>query len=237
MAEKKSTPQEKRSKKQSNPSKKQSSSKTTTDPALKIDLAETAVAKWMIHPSFSLSEVATAHNISLRELLLQFKNREALLSYYYDSRWVLFQTLKEQVPNYDAYTVEEKLSNLFYSMIELMSPQKEFVRKTSRSSLFCKFRSDFQAEMRSIFSGNEVSNSAKIVLATPVSEFLWLSFIGVLQYWISDTSTEGENTAALIDKGVAVISELASNSLGDKVIDLGRFLLREFPLSKEWGAK
>ena len=220
-----------------NKKKSNKSSKATPNPALKIDLAETAVSKWMIHPKFSLSEVATAQGLTLRELLLLFKSREELLSYYYESRWVLFQTLKDQVPNYDDYTVEEKLSNLFYSLIDLMSPQKDFVRKTAHTPLFCGFRKAFQKEIRTIFSGKEVSKSTKVAMATPVAEFLWVSFMGVLRYWISDTSTEGENTAALIDKGVAVVAELATNSFGDKVIDLGRFLLREFPLSKEWGAK
>lgn len=217
--------------------KSNKSSKTTPNPALRIDLAETAVSKWIIHPKFSLSEVAASNGITLRELLLQFKSREELLSYYYESRWVLFQTLKDQVPNYNEYTVEEKLSNLFYSLIDLMSPQKDFVRKTAHSPLFCGFHKAFQKEIRTIFSGKEVSNTIKIAMATPVAEFLWISFMGVLRYWISDTSSEGENTAALIDKGVAVVAELATNPLGDKVIDLGRFLLREFPLSREWSTK
>ena len=98
--------------------------------ALKIDLVETAVSNWMISKKFSLAGVAGAHGLSTRELLRHFENREELLGYYYESRWVLFKTLKEQVPDYEGYTVEEKLSNLFYTLFELMSTEKEFVRKT-----------------------------------------------------------------------------------------------------------
>lgn len=230
------------------------------DSALKIDLAETAVSKWLISRTFSMAEVAEMHGITLRELLLHFKNREELLSYYYESRWVAFQTLKDQVPDYHAYTTEEKLSNLIYSILDLISPQKEFIRKTFsqyvlaphvqpsddrssciRNSESCQLRSSFHkafnAEIRSVFSGGDVSKTSKVLVATPAQELLWLSFLGILRYWLEDTSKDSENTAALVDKWVSVLAELATSSLGDKVLDLGRFLLRELPLQKIWNPK
>lgn len=235
-------------------SKPKRNARAAFDPALTIDLAETAISKWMISRTFSLAEVASHHNITLRELLLHFKNREELLAYYYESRWILFQTLKEQVPDYHGYTIEEKLSNLIYSLLDLMSPQKEFIRKTfshyvliPRELSGCSrmksctrrtpFHEAFNSEIRSMFSREEISKTSKVIVATPALELIWLSFLGIIRYWLQDTSKDGENTAALIDKFTAVLAELATSSLGDKMIDLGRFLMRELPLQSVWNPK
>lgn len=200
----------------------------SSDPTLRIDLAEKAADLWLVDRRFSLAELADRQGIALRDLLLEFDTRRDLLTFYFDSRWTLFRTLKGQVPDYGTYTAQERLSNLLYSLLDLMSPQKTFVVQAfGRYGNTEAFRKAFREEMREAFDSPELSASARVVLIGPFYEAVWLAFLGLLDYWGRDRSKNGEDTAALIDKSVALLAELLTNAVADKALDLGRFLLRD----------
>ena len=200
----------------------------SSDPTLRIDLSEKAADLWLVDERFSLAELADRQGISLGELLLEFDSRRELLAHYFDSRWTLFRTLKSQVPDYAAYTAQERLANLLYSLLDLMSPQKTFViRAFGRYGNTESFRGEFRAEIREAFESPELSNAAKLVLSGPFYEAVWWAFMGLLEYWGRDRSKGGEDTAALIDKSVALLAELLTNAVADKALDLGRFLIRD----------
>lgn len=214
-------------------------------PSIRIQLAEAAADAWMLDPSFSLAELADATGVTLADVLREFDDRTALLSYYYESRWALYGSLKAQVPDFESYSVEEKLSNLFYSLIDLMSDRKGFVARTAFDHLSASaipgatlhpFQREFRGEIRSILGSKDASAGAKaqdvsaagrLAIITPVLDALYASFLGILYFWIHDESKEGERTAALIDKWIALISELFRSSIADKSIDLARFLAKD----------
>lgn len=200
----------------------------SSDPTLRIDLSEKAADLWLVDERFSLAELADRQGITLGELLLEFDSRRELLTHYFDSRWTLFRTLKSQVPDYASYTAQERLANLLYSLLDLMSPQKTFViRAFGRYGNTDSFRREFRSEIREAFESPELSNAARLVLSGPFYEAVWWAFMGLLDYWGRDRSKGGEDTAALIDKSVALLAELLTNGVADKALDLGRFLLRD----------
>jgi hypothetical protein len=218
---------------------------SSEDSTLRIALCEGAVGQWLVEKRFSLADLADSQGVTLARLLELYDGRDALLSGYYDTRWIAFHTLRAQVPGYDDYTFEEKLGNLLYSLIDLMRPQKSFVCRTwprylgylpdpgglaassgnrciSRGSAF---RSAFHKELGTLLSSGDVSTSSRAVMRlTPAMDLIWLAFLGIVDYWCRDNSHDGEKTMALIDKWVALLGAAASSGIADKGLDLARFL-------------
>lgn len=205
---------------------------SSEDSTLRIALCEGAVERWLVGKRFSLGDLADSQGVTLARLLELFDGREALLSGYYDTRWIAFDTLRAQVPGYDSYSFDEKLGNLFYSLIDLMRPQKTFVCRTWPRYLGSiqelggsAFRSAFHREIRTLLSSGDVSRSSSAVMRlTPATDLIWLAFLGIVEYWCRDASHDGEKTMALIDKWVALIGAVASSEIADKGLDLARFL-------------
>jgi hypothetical protein len=60
-----------------------------------------------------------------------------------------------------------------------------------------------------------------------IKETIWLQFIGILHFWISDESAGFEKTDMLIEKSTHVGFDVLDLKLPESIIDFGKFLFKE----------
>jgi hypothetical protein len=205
---------------------------------LKITIAELAAKKYVTNPRFTIHSIAGELELTSKEIFELFPNRSAILRFYYESRLMVYRHQTQSIDNYASFTLSEKLSNLFLSILDQFSENREFVLKTYPAN-FCRtsFKGSFDKylkdEIREIFrSDNRISGTAGF-LKQP---FLYSAFVkhfdGFVLFWKKDESSMNQQTMALIDKWSSFVQELFYTKIADQAFDLGKFLLYASPLKK-----
>jgi AcrR family transcriptional regulator len=59
------------------------------------------------------------------------------------------------------------------------------------------------------------------------AEILWDFYIGVIYYWLRDSSSQSANTSQMIDKTLALLNELLKTNVLSKLLDLLQFFIRQ----------
>lgn len=205
---------------------------------LKIKIAELAAGKYVINPRFTIKSVADELEISSKDIFELFPNRSSILRFYYESRLIVYRNQTQSIDNYSDFTLSEKLSNLFLSILDQFSENREFVLKTYPSN-FCStktkgsFDKDLKEEIRNIFrSDTRISGTAGFLKQPLLYSAIVKHFDGFVLFWKKDESSMNQQTMALIDKWSSFVQELFYSKIADQAFDLGKFLLYASPLKK-----
>ncbi|MCC5941485.1 MAG: hypothetical protein JJU37_08075 [Balneolaceae bacterium] len=204
---------------------------------LKRKISKAATKRYITNRYFSIASLAETLGIKESEILEQFKTRTSILQYYYESRVHLCKEQSRFIDGYESFSLSEKLSNLFLTMIDLFSEEKEFVRKTY-SALIVKrecgnngFKKQMTNELKELFLGDEtISTAGRPFVNRYLFHAVYLQFHGLMWFWLSDDSPNHENTLALIDKWSTLIEEIFYSKITDKSFDLLKFLAYNSPL-------
>ena len=138
--------------------------------------------------------------------------KEAILfGYYQDHMLDCIQTLKE-VEAFHTFTLQEQLQTLFDTSLDLFLADREFVAATFRRLLLRGSRDWVQVKpIRAAFlaavndmlaAAAEVQEIPEPVFQELTSQLLMDAYIGVVHYWLSDTSRGFADTSVLIDRGL-----------------------------------
>lgn len=205
---------------------------------LKIKIAELAAEKYVGNPRFTIQSIANDLKIPAEEIFELFPNRSSILRFYYESRLILYRNQIKSIDEFSGFTLSEKLSNLFLSILDQFSEQREFVLKTYPSS-FCatnfkgSFDSGLKNEIREIFrSDSRISGSAGFLKQPILYSAIVKHFDGFVLFWKNDESSMNQQTMALIDKWSTFVQELFYSKIADQAFDLGKFLIYASPLKK-----
>ncbi|WP_141691577.1 hypothetical protein [Rhodohalobacter halophilus] len=210
----------------------------TIETRLKINISEAATEHFLINPRFTIQSLAGSLNMSAEDIFDLFPNRRAILEYYYESRLYLYQDSITEIDGYDQYTLSEKLSHLFLTLLDSFEEQREFVLTTykewvvwnKRKSAFIEI---FLDELKTIFTNDpKTSRYSAIIQNRLLWKSILLQFHGLIAFWANDSSRMRENSMALADKWTSFIEEIFYTHIIDKGFDLGKFLWMNASLNK-----
>lgn len=202
----------------------------------KIEIAEKATERYLKNRRFTIQSLAEEAGVTSKDIFEFFPNRRSILQFYYESRIVLYQEQKNSIDSYSDFSLREKLSNLFLTMLDLFSEQREFVLETYKEFVVTnpmdkRFENSFREEIKHIFqSDNRVSISSRFLLNQITYAIFYYHFHALILFWSKDTSRGREQTYALVDKWCSFVEEFFYSKIADKGFDLAKFLFYHSPL-------
>jgi len=201
----------------------------------KLKISEKATGRYVENNRFTIRSLAEEMNMDSSEIYELFPNRKSILLYFYESRLLLYNKQKESIDGYENFSLHEKLSNLFLTLLDQFMEYREFVT-SSYYKLICKsaaptnFEKKFKLELKSIFESDQnLSTVSRIILNQFFYKSIYIHFHGLIYFWANDDSETYEQSYALVDKWCSLIEEIFYNKILDKGFDFGRFLFYNSP--------
>lgn len=201
----------------------------------KIKISETAARRYTENNRFTIQSLAKELDMKSSEIFELFPNRKSILLYYYESRLLIYKNQTKSIDGYSDFTLSEKLSNLFLSLLDEFLEFREFVLETYQkfvvqSTFDTVFKKEFKNELKMIFnSDKQISASASFLVNRLLYSAIYYHFHALILFWSKDDSEKYEQSFALVDKWCSLIEELFYSKIVDKGFDFGKFLLYNSP--------
>lgn len=202
----------------------------------KIEIAEKATERYLKNRRFTIQSLAEETGLTSKEIFELFPNRRSILQYYYESRILLYHEQIKSIESYSDFTLSEKLSTLFLTLLDLFSEQREFVLETYKEYVIRypmdrRFEKAIREELKKIFRSDEqVSISSRFLLNKITYSIFYYHFHALILFWAKDSSRAREQTYALVDKWCSFVEEFFYSKIADKGFDLAKFLFYHSPL-------
>lgn len=201
----------------------------------KIKISETATRRYIENNRFTIQSLAEELDIKPKEIFELFPNRKSILLFFYESRILIYKEQSKSIDSYSDFSLSEKLSNLFLTLLDEFMEHREFVLETynkfiSKNALSTNFEKEFKNELKTIFESDEqLSGSAAFFVNRFLYGTIYCHFHALLLFWSNDESEKYEQSSALVDKWCSLIQELFYNKVLDKGFDFGKFLFYNSP--------
>ncbi|MCC5915573.1 MAG: hypothetical protein JJU46_14455 [Balneolaceae bacterium] len=205
----------------------------------RIQIAEAAADRYVHNQRFTIRSLADELEISSDEIFELFPNRRSILRYFYESRLILWKEQTQSIKGYETFSLGEKLSNLFLTLLDLLNDRREFVLMSYKEFVLCsgrrdRFKQNLKEELRTIFaSDKEIPTTASPFVRTGLTyDLITLQFHLLVRFWSEDDSHLNENSMALVDKWSTFTEEVFYSKVAEKGLDLAKFLYYQSPLNK-----
>ncbi len=201
----------------------------------KIQISKSAADLYLKNPRFTMSALADASETDVDFLYEYFPNRQSVLEYYYEGILIEYQEITRNIDGYSEFTLAEKLSNLAYTLTDLMKDNRMFVKQTYRklivySSRKPAFNQVFKVQLKSIYENDAKQSSLSSALNNELLYKAGLTNFHILmKFWIEDDSTGNQKTMELVDKWTAFVQEIHYTSILDRGFDFAKFLFYNSP--------
>ena len=136
----------------------------------------------------------------------------------------------DEIDDFHRLVISEKLGNFIYTMLEMFTDHKLFVKDTFTHLVARKgVKSDFADEVSAVYKdfltrdGN-LSITAGLVTRPLFYRWMTTQFIALIEFWIRDTSASKERTIGLVDKACSLFEDVLYSELIDKGLDLSKYL-------------
>jgi AcrR family transcriptional regulator len=153
------------------------------------------------------------------------------------SIWLgFFEETKKRIEGeevYAAYSVREKVLAFYFTWLEILKANRSYVifayRHKDRFDLspqflqsFNKAYKDFTEEL--VLEGRETQEIADRRFITEVyPRMFWLQAMGILRFWVKDTSPSFEKTDVFVEKAVNFGFDVMGSNVFDSTFDLFKF--------------
>lgn len=201
----------------------------------KIEISETATRRYIENNRFTIQSLADDLDIKPKEIFELFPNRKSILLYFYESRILIYKDQTKAINGYSDFSLSEKLSNLFLTLLDEFMEYREFVLQTystfiSKNPFGSNFEKEFKNELKIIFeSDKQLSGSASFFVNSFLYGTIYCHFHALILFWSNDESEKYDQSFALVDKWCSLIQELFYNKILDKGFDFGKFLFYNSP--------
>lgn len=208
----------------------------------KILISETAARRYIENNRFTIQSLAEKLEMDSSEIFEIFPNRKAILLYFYESRFLLFTEQIKSIDSYSNFSLSEKLSNLFLTLLDEFMNYREFVMETysqfiAKNPSTSAFENHFKFELKKIFqSDNHIAASASLFTNRLLYKTIYYHFHALILFWSNDTSQKYEQSFALVDKWCSLIEEIFYNKIIDKGFDFGKFLFYNSPFKQAFSS-
>jgi len=137
-------------------------------------------------------------------------------------------------PEYSDYSVKEKLLSFYYTFMEVLKQNRSlvlyFFQQQNKHDIipsFLKNTHKSYLDYVGVLVEEGLQNGEfkkRPYLSEKYADALWVQFLFLLRFWVSDESKNFESSDALIEKTVKLSFELLGESPLDSFIDLAKFL-------------
>jgi AcrR family transcriptional regulator len=184
----------------------------------------------------TMRQIARQAGVGDATIYNYFPTKEAILyGYYEDHMRACIETLKA-VPDFQNFSLQEQIQTLFDTSQTLYLPDREFVARTFRR-IFLAGSGDWARlkPIRSIFLAaiGDMLNAAAEVGEIPdqvfedlIGQFFMEAYLGVMLYWLKDTSDHFSNTSLLVDRGLDLACAMLKAGIANKLFDMALFLFK-----------
>ena len=196
----------------------------------KIELSLLAAELYQKKGRLSMRDLINSSEMSASQIFELFPAKDAMLAYAYPSMVIQYWAMIDEIDEFHRLLISEKLGNFIYTMLEMLSDHKLFVKDTFTRLVACKgVKSDFADEVSAVYEdfltrdGN-LSITAGLVTRPLFYRWMTTQFIALIEFWIRDTSTNKERTIGLADKACSLFEDVLYSELIDKGLDFSKYL-------------
>ena len=146
----------------------------------------------------------------------------------------------EQDPAYAEYGSRERMLGFFFSFFETLTPYRTYVLyalepkhgPAAQLRQLAGLRRHIRQFARQLpeGAGEPVTAPLGRIRNAVFPEAVWAQTLFLLRFWVKDGSAEFEKTDIAIEKSVHTLFDVMDHSPLDRVVDLGKFLIRENPI-------
>lgn len=190
----------------------------------------------------TMRKIARQAGIGDATIYNYFPTKEAILyGYYEDHMHACIDSLKK-VPEFHTFSLQEQIQTLFDTSQTLYLPDREFVAKTFRRTMLGgsrywkrmkPIRAIFLSAVEEMISAAaEVGEIPDQVFGDLIGQFFMDAYLGVMIYWLDDTSDEFNNTSVLVDRGLDLACAMLKAGIANKVFDVAVFLFKTHIIDK-----
>lgn len=209
---------------------------TTADPEKLLLIEKLAAAGQQDYESLGLSDLARITNMPESCIKNHFQNVDEWIDAFYCFLVEQYRAMLMDVPDYDQYTVGEKLLNFGLSSMDLMRENYELVGSTFYPFIFNRFTSTrFEKLVEEMFrefteQDGRVALSNQLVLISPVYTIWSREYLNMINYWVQHPGSE-QKVMGLMEKSATLLNEILYNGVFDKAFDLGKYVINNEFLS------
>jgi AcrR family transcriptional regulator len=203
----------------------------------KIQISKSGALLYLKNPRFSMSALAEEADIKPDQMYEYFSNRRDVLDFFYEGLILEYKESILSIDAYDSFSLSEKLSNLALTILDLMDPYREFVRKTYTDLVVCSSRqttydNHFREELKAIYeSDKNQSRLSSFLNRGPLYGAGTYNFHLLVRFWLKDESAGSQKTMEFIDKWTVFVEELHYSSILDRGFDVAKFIYYNSPFS------
>ena len=218
---------------------------------LRKQLIEAALALYLeegVVPS--AAAVAEAAGVERATFYAEFDGSWFVLPAFYELCIDQYREVRGAIDGYDTFGFDEQLATFIFLMFDFLEEQLPFARRTFEPYVIeDRAPTGFREGVGRVF--HELLQSAAV---PPTNQLLvdrerirtgltWV-YLGLVRFWLEDTSPQREQTVALVDKVVAFVAELATFGGIERGVDLAKYMVNigllpvdKWPFFRDWFAE
>jgi AcrR family transcriptional regulator len=186
--------------------------------------------------SATMREISIRAGYSAATIYNYFPSKEKVLFGYFQEKQLELLELLEDIPDFNAFTLKEKLQVQLESLLDLYLPDREFAREAYQLIFDSPLRtfSEFRP-VKKIFTDTVAEYFNAAVEENEIPEMAFSGFIVNLYwdyaglmifYWLRDDSTGFTNTSVLIDMSLDIIVAVLQSDILNRTADMLAFLFK-----------
>lgn len=202
-----------------------------TEQEIKLKVLDAAIRIYTTDKTqFTSDKLIEEAAVSESDFRQHFESKYAAIRYYYEWAVLQYETMINEIQDFEDFTTAEKISNFLYTLFDILDEQETFVNLTYRRYIYHAWmKTGFQDHIEKLYqtfvdNDDRVPSFNKNISGTPLYRILARTSLWIVSYRLDDDSPQKERTMALVDKITALADEVVTNSVPDKTIDLLTFL-------------
>lgn len=190
----------------------------------------------------TMREIARSAGLGDATIYNYFPTKEAIVYGYYEDKFDQVVEKLKTIADFHEYTFQEQLQTFFETKLDILLADREFLEKTFKMTFFAlsqhytrirPIKDKFMTIIEDIFANAvEAKEIPDQVFKELTMQIFWEYYIGVVIYWLKDTSDRFESTSVLIDKSIDLACSALRAGIGNKIFDMGIFLFKNHILSR-----
>lgn len=195
----------------------------------------------LMHGEAPASVYAFCKELGMKEadFYQHFNNFGQIAAAFWTDRFEKNRSRLEKTPEFESFTVREKLLSFYYSFFEDLKQNRSYALLTLQGkSLALKGESSDMGEFKKAYTrwiktlvaegvqSGEIASRSK--LSGRYDGIFWLQLTFLLDFWSKDGSTDFERTDEAIEKAVHFAFDLIEKNALDSAFDFGKFLFQNF---------
>jgi len=184
----------------------------------------------------TMREISSRAGYAAATIYHYFPNKEKILYGYFEEKQRELIRSIEDIPDFNEFTLKEKLQVQLETLLDLYLPDREFVQEAYKLIFDSPLRSlselrhnkkMFTDAVREFFDASIANNEIPEPTFTDFLINLYWDYVGlVIFYWLRDDSAGFSNTSILIDLSLDIILAMLKSDILSKTANMLVFLLK-----------